>query len=111
MAARIKGDFKMAIIGTFTIKGARYTGKIQTLSVNCMATMEPVEQKTPESPAFRVFAGKSEIGAAWEKNQQDGGSYLSVKLDDPSFSAPIFGALFGQEDGTFNLVWNRPKAA
>ena len=38
--------------------------------------------------------------------------YLSVKLDDPSFTAPIYANLFDDEDGkTFNLIWSRARAA
>lgn len=36
--------------------------------------------------------------------------YLSLKLDDPSFNAPIFASLFADEDGkTFNLIWSRAR--
>ena len=36
----------------------------------------------------------AEIGAAWPKRSNEGRDYLSVKLDDPSFNAPIFANLF-----------------
>jgi uncharacterized protein (DUF736 family) len=31
-----------------------------------------------------------------------------VKLDDPSFTAPIFAGLH-EVDGASNLIWSRPK--
>ena len=35
-------------------------------------------------------------------------SYLSAKLDDPTFAAPIFANLFDDEGGeTFSLIWSR----
>ncbi|MBN8909876.1 MAG: DUF736 family protein, partial [Rhodospirillales bacterium] len=63
------------------------------------------------------FAGDSgycphfaEIGAAWSKRSNEGRDYLSLKLDDPSFTAPIFANLFDDEDGDgFTLIWSRPN--
>lgn len=59
------------------------------------------------APSHRVFVGDAEVGAAWSKTSQDQRPYLSVKLDDPSFTAPIFAQLFAGEDGEHDLVWNR----
>ena len=43
---------------------------------------------------------------------QEGRDYLSIKLDDPSFTAPIFASLFADEDGkTFNLIWSRARTS
>jgi uncharacterized protein (DUF736 family) len=51
------------------------------------------------------------VGAAWEKTAESSGrEYLSVRLDDPSFAAPIFANLIEQEDGTHELVWSRPRS-
>lgn len=62
------------------------------------------------APSHRVFVGRAEIGAAWSKQSQEGRDYLSVKLDDPSFVAPIYANLFAEKDGeTFNLVWTRSR--
>jgi len=34
--------------------------------------------------------------------------YLGLKLDDPSFTAPIYANLFDDEDGkSFSLIWSR----
>ena len=34
--------------------------------------------------------------------------YLSVKIDDPSFPAPIYASLVkGEGDDSFNLIWSR----
>ena len=62
------------------------------------------------APSHRVFVTKAEIGAAWTKTSKEGRDYLSIKLDDPSFTAPIFASLFADEDGkTFNLIWSRAR--
>ncbi|HQT90111.1 MAG TPA: DUF736 domain-containing protein, partial [Acidiphilium sp.] len=50
-----------------------------------------------------------EIGAAWSKRSNEGRDYLSVKLDDPSFNAPIYANLFDDEGGEgYSLIWSRP---
>ena len=62
------------------------------------------------APSHRVFVGRAEIGAAWSKRSNEGRDYLGLKLDDPSFNAPIYANLFDEEDGeTFSLIWSRPN--
>jgi uncharacterized protein (DUF736 family) len=54
---------------------------------------------------------KAEIGAAWSKRSEEGRDYLSLKLDDPSFTAPIYANLFGEEQGEdYSLIWSRPRS-
>jgi uncharacterized protein (DUF736 family) len=49
-----------------------------------------------------------EFGAAWKKTSGEGREYLSVKLDDPSFPAPIYATLIeSDEPGTYSLIWSR----
>src|SRR3546814_7030601 len=63
------------------------------------------------SPTHRVFVGRAEIGAGWAKQSNEGRDYLSLKLDAPSFAAPIYANLFDDEDGdTFNLISSRNRA-
>jgi len=61
-----------------------------------------------KAPDFRILAGATEFGAAWKKTSREGRDYLSVKLDDPSFPAPIYASLVEAEDGSgHNLIWSR----
>ena len=61
------------------------------------------------APSHRVLVGRAEIGAAWSKRSTEGRDYLGLKLDDPSFTAPIYANLFADEDGeTHSLIWSRP---
>ena len=101
----------MATIGTFTAQGDGYTGSIKTLTLNVKAAvLRPNEQTDDKAPDFRIFAGQTEFGAARKKTSQQNREYLSVKLDDPSFTAPIFANLFDDEDGkSFNLIWSRAR--
>src|SRR5262249_54190248 len=64
----------------------------------------------PYAPSHRVFVGRAEIGAAWSKRSNEGRDYLSVKLDDPSFTTPIYANHFDDEGGeSFSLIWSRPQ--
>ena len=102
----------MANIGSFKKVGDIYQGEIVTMSVQTK-NVRIVREETvanENAPSHRVFVGRAEIGAAWSKTTREGRDYLSVKLDDPSFTAPIFANLFDDEDGkTFNLIWSRAR--
>jgi uncharacterized protein (DUF736 family) len=54
-----------------------------------------------------VIVSGVEIGAAWRRTSKDNRSYHSVKLDDPSFTAPIYAKLFEGDDGECALIWSR----
>ncbi len=58
-----------------------------------------------------MFAGGAELGAGWMEESKDAGTpYIALKLDDPSFAAPIRAAFFEDEDGSGGaMVWNRPN--
>jgi uncharacterized protein (DUF736 family) len=103
----------MATIGTFTANAdGSYSGAIRTLTLNVKAIkIRPCEKTAERGPDFRVFAGQTELGAAWKKTSKDNNEYLSVKLDDLSFGEPVNAALV-VIDGVHSLVWSRsaPKA-
>src|SRR5690349_13977602 len=98
------------IIGTFKQTKTGFTGKIYTLTLNAEVEFRPAGgSQTSEKvrPDFRIFSGVTELGAAWSRQARDTGrSYLSLKLDDPSFPAPIFASLHKADDGSFNLIWS-----
>lgn len=101
----------MATIGNFKKNGEEYTGEIVTLSVQAKSVRITKDTRATgeNSPSHRVHAGKAEIGAAWAKTSTEGRSYLSLKLDDPSFAAPIYANLIGDDEGKeFSLIWSRP---
>jgi uncharacterized protein (DUF736 family) len=103
----------MANIGTFTKTAKGYTGEIVTMSLQKKNVTIVAEEATDNenAPSHRVFVGRAEIGAGWTKTSKEGRDYLSVKLDDPSFAAPIYANLFDDEDGkSFNLIWTRNRA-
>jgi uncharacterized protein (DUF736 family) len=102
----------MANIGSFKKVGGEFQGEIITLSVQAKGVrMVPEENRSnDDAPSHRVFVGRAEIGAAWQKRSKEGRDYLSVKLDDPSFNAPIYANLFDDPDGDgFTLIWSRTR--
>jgi uncharacterized protein (DUF736 family) len=103
----------VATIGTFTKNpDGSFTGRISTLllqSNNVRVTPEP-NRPSDAAPSHRVIAAHTEIGAAWPKTSGEGRTYFGLKLDDPSFAAPIYANLFEQEDGkTHLLIWSRER--
>ena len=104
----------MATIGTFKKTGSNeFTGEIVTLSVQAknVRIVPETTRSGDNSPSHRVYVGRVEIGAAWAKRSNEGRDYLGLKLDDPSFTAPIFANLFDDEDGEgYSLIWSRPNS-
>jgi uncharacterized protein (DUF736 family) len=101
-------EITMAQIGNFKRgEDGSYVGTIRTLALNAKARIMPAESSQNEkAPDLRVFVGSVEIGAAWKRTSQENTVYHSVKLDDPSFPAPIFANLV-EVDGAHVLIWSR----
>ena len=102
----------MANIGSFKKVGNDFQGQIITLSLQAKGVRIVAEtSRTSENaPSHRIYLGKVEIGAAWSKRSEEGRDYLSLKLDDPSFNAPIYANLFEDEGGEgYTLLWSRPR--
>jgi uncharacterized protein (DUF736 family) len=102
----------MANIGSFKKVGNDFQGEIVTLSLQTKGVriVPETNRSNDNAPSHRVYVGRAEIGAAWSKRSNEGRDYLSLKLDDPSFNAPIFANLFDDEDGEgYTLIWSRPS--
>ena len=103
----------MATIGTFRKTGSNeFTGEIVTLSVQAKGVriVPDLRASGENAPSHRVLVGRAEIGAAWSKRSNEGREYLGLKLDDPSFNAPIYANLFDDEDcESHSLIWSRPN--
>src|SRR3546814_12519956 len=106
----------MSVIGTFTpAKDGGWAGTIRTLTIEVKARFVPNDNRDGErAPEFRVFAGRSEVGAAWREHTsgENPREYLRVRLDDPRLpeplSAPMFDAAGGRTD---QHVWTRRRLA
>lgn len=103
----------MSTIGYFKKNGENsYVGEIVTLNLRA-AGVKVVSQDGSDNdklPTHRVYIGRAEIGAGWSKVSEDGREYVSLKLDDPSFNAPIYANLFEDQDSEgYTLLWSRPR--
>ncbi|KAB2703307.1 DUF736 domain-containing protein [Brucella intermedia] len=100
----------MATIGTFSRTDNGFAGSVKTLNLNVKSVkFLPAEGENENGPDFRVFAGATEFGAAWKKQSVQGNSYLSVKLDDPSFPSPIYASLVEADNEELALIWSRRR--
>ena len=100
----------MATIGTFASTGNGFSGSIKTLNLNVKAKLVRIENPSDKGPHYRIYAGNVELGAAWQKRSEQDRDYLSVKLDDPSFPAPIYATLIEVEgEEGLQLIWSRPN--
>ena len=96
----------MATISTFTTPNAGFTGTIQTMSLKAKVAITAVEKRSDSAPDRRIFVGKVEIGAGWERASRGGREFMSLKLDDPSFAPPIYANVI-ERDGQYDLIWSR----
>jgi len=101
----------MATIGSFKKVGNEFQGEIVTLSLQAKGVRitPEVNRSNEDAPSHRVYVGRVEIGAAWLKCSNEGRDYLSLKMDDPSFNAPIYANLFEDEGGSYTLIWSRSR--
>ena len=100
----------MTQIGSFTRNtDGSYTGSIKTLAFDVKARLVPSKSaaSSDKAPDLRVVVSGVEIGAAWRRTSKEDRPYHSVKLDDPSFTAPIYANLFEGENGEHALIWSR----
>jgi uncharacterized protein (DUF736 family) len=83
---------------------------IRTMTISVKAQLVPNTGKASDgAPDFRLYAGAAELGAGWKQDSKDGETpCLAIKLDAPSFAAPVRAAFFvNREDGAGVMVWNR----
>jgi uncharacterized protein (DUF736 family) len=103
----------MATIGTFKKTGSNeFTGAIVALSVHAknvrVVPRDPRRWRERPQPS-RLRRPRRDRHRLVEALQR-GSDYLGLKLDDPSFTAPILANLFEDEDGEgYSLIWSRPS--
>ena len=97
----------MTSIGIFTKQDDGFNGTLRTLAFSVNLKIVPIPKSRDSGPDYRVLAGAVEIGAAWKRQSATSKQYLSVKLDDPSFSAPVNARLIDTQDGSAQLYWSR----
>ena len=102
----------MTSTGSFKQVGDEFQGGIVTLSVPAKDTriVPETNRANDYAASHQVFIGRAEIRAAWPKHSAEGRDHFSVKLDDPSFNAPIYANVLDGEDGDgHTLIWSRSR--
>lgn len=97
------------IIGEFTKAEQGFTGRIVTLAINANLTLQPNGDKEKDShPDYIVLHGKTEIGVAWDRND-DRGDYVSLAFEEPSL-APGYYTLAKSSKGVsaYDLLYRKP---
>jgi len=103
----------MTTIGTFirTDKD-EYVGELISFTVRRDSLrIIPVNDRTGDkAPTHLMMDGDIEVAQGWLNHTQDDRPYISFRIDDPGFVAPIYPGLYDRGDGhTFDLNWSRPK--
>lgn len=106
----------MATIGAFKKQAdGSYSGALKTLDLEASSVhIRPAAADADKAPDYRIFCGEAEVGAAWKRTSREQRDYLSVKLDDPSFPAPIYASLVETPEtsgGGYSLIWSRSRSA
>jgi uncharacterized protein (DUF736 family) len=102
-------------IGTIKKNAAgQLIGQVSTLAVTLTVGLRNVMSANPRAPKFEIVALNAArqwvvVGALFELTANaTGESFYQGKIDDPSMANPLYIALFAQEDGSFNVAWQRP---
>lgn len=104
-------------IGTISNQNGTLVGRIATLAASMTVALRPIQSNNERAPKFDVLALANNkawivVGALFElTSNSTGEAFLQGKIDDPSLAAPLNIALFRQQDGSYNVVWNRPRRA
>lgn len=105
----------MPQIGQFIRTQSGYSGRVRTLTLDLELVFVPTGNGDVENaPDYRIHIDSDEgpdVGAGWTHTGDKAGTYISVALDDPTFTQPIRARLFqSDEDGRdWGLHWSRPK--
>ena len=104
-------------IGTITLRSSgTYVGRVETLQVAMTIALRPVVSQNPKAPKFDIMALNA-VAKVWVKvgalfaltSNSTGEEFLNGRIDDPSLSEPIQVSAFRQEDGSYNVVWQRQQ--
>ena len=96
-------------------------GHIRTLELAVDLSLRPTgEDANSRRPSHRIFAKSTQgrltqIGSAWTKEMKQpdrfGETFLSLTLDDPSFSHPLNVSAFKEKNGDgYTITWRRRQS-
>ncbi|RDE04264.1 DUF736 domain-containing protein [Sphingomonas aracearum] len=93
-----------------------FIGRVSTLTVVMTIALREVRSANPKAPKYEVHALNQasrswvQVGALFELTASaTGEAFLNGRIDDPSLAQPLYISAFRQQDGSYNLVWQRPQ--
>jgi len=96
--------------------GGIFLGRVSTLTVAITIALREVRSTNPKAPRYEIHALNQasrswvQVGALFELTARETGeAFLNGKIDDPSLSQPLYVSAFRQDDGSYNIVWQRPQ--
>ena len=91
-----------------------FTGHIKTLLLDADLSFSVLRETVGDNPPDFLITPRKQgegpfVGAARKRRTEKGTDYISVRIDDPSFSSPIFAGLFPSEESPtlYNLYCTR----
>lgn len=96
------------IIGEFSKTEHGFTGNLQTLAVKANLILKPNGDKEKDShPDFIVLHGTTEIGVAWNRND-DRGYYVSIVFEEPSLAQGFYTLVKSGSEKGYTLLYKKP---
>ena len=103
------GEIKLNANGNFI-------GRIATFQLAMTIALRPVVSQNPKAPKFDIMA-LNLVAKVWVKvgaffaltSNSTGEEFLNGRIDDPSLPEPVQVSAFRQEDGSYNVVWQRQQ--
>ena len=92
-----------------------FMGRISTLAVAMTIALKPVHSANPRAPRYEIHALTPsrtwvQVGAFFELTSTNTGeAFLNGRIDDPSQAQPLQVSAFRQDDGSYNVVWQRAQ--
>ncbi|GAA3274101.1 MULTISPECIES: DUF736 domain-containing protein [Alphaproteobacteria] len=93
-----------------------FIGRVSTLTVSVTIALREVRSTNPRAPRYEIHALNTasrawvQVGALFELTARETGeAFLNGKIDDPSLAQPLYISAFRQDDGSYNIVWQRPQ--
>lgn len=103
----------MTAIGHVTKSGDGFKGQLKTISIEADIDIVPNRDKANQNqPDYRVYAGRVEIGAGWNRtSERSGNEYTSLAFAAPEFGQRKLYANLGQAAGqddpdVYAIIWN-----
>lgn len=98
-------------VGVFRRQGQEFRGELRTLALKVELVFMPVfAGRGSMTPSHMILTEAGiEVGAAWPETLGRAATF-KVRLDDPTFPAPLVGRLVETDkEDEFALIWKRPS--